>query len=247
MALVSRIPAPSLLVLGRETAVVILAYLLYSLLRIPIEGTEGQAVDHALHIVSLEQTLGLFHEENLQRAVERQAWLSGAMQWIYLWAYLPILGVAGLIIFARSHELYRRYRNVMFLAAAIGLVIFALVPVAPPRMLPEYGFLDPMHTPFTARSDVKNDFAAVPSYHFGFTLLAALGVAHAWAWRRWLVAIMALFPTIMLVAIVSTANHFFVDAAAGGVIVLALWWLMVYRPERRYTREPALIERTSLP
>jgi hypothetical protein len=246
MAFAARIPAPSLVVLGRETVFVIAAYLLYSVLRIPIEGSEGQAVDHALHIVSLEQTLGLFHEENLQRAVERQAWLSGTMQWIYLWAYLPILGAAGVIIFVRNHELYRRYRNVMFAAAALGLVIFALVPVAPPRMLPEYGFLDPMHTPFTARSDAKNDFAAVPSYHFGFTLLAAIGVAHACAWRRWVVAIMALFPAVMLVAIVSTANHFFADAAAGGGIVLLLWWLLVYRRERRTALEPAPIARRSL-
>jgi hypothetical protein len=236
-----RASARPLLGFGQEAVMVIGAYLLYNVLRVFVEGTEGQAVEHALQLVTLEQTLGLFHEETLQRTVESQAWLSATMQWIYLWSYLPILGAAGIIVFARDSALYRRYRNTMFLSAALGLVIFAFVPVAPPRMLPEYGFLDPMHTPFTATSDAKNDFAAVPSFHFGFTLLAAMGIAHVFGWRRWLVAIVALLPAVMLVAIVSTANHFFMDAAAGGAIVLALWWLLVWRNANRDSPEPTPI------
>jgi hypothetical protein len=229
MALARRVSARPLLGLGQEAVVVIGAYLLYNALRVVVEGAEGRAIDHAFHLISIEQTLGLFHEATLQRAVESQAWLDGTLQWIYLWAYLPILGAAGILLYAHNRSLYRRYRNAMFLSAALGLVIFAFVPVAPPRMLPEYGFLDPMHTAFTARSDAKNDFAAVPSFHFGFTLLAAIGVAHVFAWRRWIVAAVTLLPAVMLLAIVSTANHFFVDAAAGGVIVLAFWWLLVGR------------------
>jgi hypothetical protein len=232
MALARRIPARPLLGLGQEAALVIGAYLLYNLLRVFVEGTEGAAVEHAVRLVHVEQTLGLFHEESLQRAVERQPWLSGTMEWIYLWSYLPILGAAGLIVFARDRSLYRRYRNTMFASAALGLVIFAFVPVAPPRMLPEYGFLDPLHTALTPTSDAKNDFAAVPSFHFGFTLLAAIGVAHVFRWRHWLVAALTLLPAIMLLSIVSTANHFFLDAAAGGVVVMAFWWLFVGRRQR---------------
>jgi hypothetical protein len=86
-------------------------------------------------------------------------------------------------------------------------------------------------TTLTPTSDAKNDFAAVPSFHFGFTMLAAIGIAHVFAFRAWLVPLLALLPAIMLVAIVSTANHFFLDAAAGGMGVLAFWWLLVWRRE----------------
>jgi membrane-associated phospholipid phosphatase len=247
MAHAVRVSARPLLGFGQEAVMVIGAYLLYNVLRVFVEGTEGQAIEHSFTLVTFEQTLGLFHEETLHRTVESHAWLSATMQWIYLWSYLPILGIAAMIVFARDSALYRRYRNTMFLSAAIGLVIFAFVPVAPPRMLPEYGFLDPMHTPFSATSDAKNDFAAVPSFHFGFTLLAAMGIAHVFGWRRWLVAAVALLPAIMLVAIVATANHFFVDAAAGGAIVLALWWLLVWRPDRRQRAFPTPIRGVSLP
>ncbi len=208
------------------------AYLLYSLLRIPIEGAQGAAIEHAFKLVALEQALGVFHEETLQRAVESQPWLAATMEWTYLWAYLPILGVAGLIIFLRDRVLYVRYRNAMFASAALGLLIFAVVPVAPPRMLPEYGFLDPLHSTLAPTSDAKNDFAAVPSFHFGFTLLAALGLVHAFRFRLWLVAIAAAMPGVMLLAIVSTANHFFLDAVIGGLIVLAFWWILVWGRER---------------
>jgi hypothetical protein len=236
MALVRRLPARPLIGLGAEAALVIGAYLLYNLLRVFVEGTEGAAVEHALRLVTLEQTLGLFHEESWQQAVDSRPWLSETMQFIYLWSYLPILGIAGIIVFMRDRTLYGRYRATMFASAALGLLIFAFVPVAPPRMLPEYGFLDPLHTTLGPTSDAKNDFAAVPSFHFGFTMLAAIGVAHAFAFRRWLIAALALLPAIMLAAIVSTANHFFLDAAAGAVVVIGFWWVFVWRREREALR-----------
>jgi hypothetical protein len=78
--------------LGGEAAVVIAAYLLYNLLRVFVEGSQGDAFDHAFRLVSLEQALGLFHEETVQRTMERAPWLYAALEWIYLWAYLPIPG-----------------------------------------------------------------------------------------------------------------------------------------------------------
>ena len=220
--------------LGGEAAVVIAAYLLYNLLRVFVEGSQGDAFDHAFRLVSLEQALGLFHEETVQRTMERAPWLYAALEWIYLWAYLPVLGAAGIVVFARNRPLYRSYRSVMFASAAVGLVIFLIVPVAPPRMLPEFGFIDPLHHAIAPTSAAKNDFAAVPSFHFGFTLLAAVGVAHAFRFRRWLCALTALLPAVMLLAIVATANHFFLDAAAGAGVVAPMWWWFVWRrPDHR--------------
>jgi hypothetical protein len=215
---------------GSEALVVIAAYLLYSAARVVVEGGEARAIAHAFNLVSIEQTFNLFHEESVQRFVESHPWLLASMEWIYLWAYLPILVGAGLVIYFRDPEMYRRYRTTMFASAAIGLLVFAFVPVAPPRMLPEYGFIDPLHAHLSATSGAKNDFAAVPSFHFGFTMLAAIGVAHAFKWRYELCAVLAALPAIMLLAIVSTANHFFLDAAAGAAIVLAMWWVFVWRP-----------------
>jgi len=221
--------------IGAEAAFVIAAYLAYSALRIAVEGGHAQAVDHALDIVALEQSLGIFREADLQRAVESQPWLDAFTRWFYLWAYLPLLGAAGLVVYLRDVHLYRSYRNVMLVSAALGLVVFALLPVAPPRMLPEFGFWDSVHGLLGGTSGAKNDFAAVPSFHFGFTLLAAVGVSHAFSWRPWLLAASMLMPAVMLVSIVATANHFFLDAFVGGLMVMAVWELLVWsRDERRW-------------
>lgn len=226
---------------GSEALVVVAAYLLYSAARVVVEGGQASAVNNTLHLVSMEQALGVFHEESVQRFVESYSWLSASMEWIYLWAYLPILVGAAIVMYIKDPGLYRSYRSAMFASAAIGLLIFAVLPVAPPRMLPEYGFIDSLHSQLTATSAAKNDFAAVPSFHFGFTFLAAIGVAHVHRWHCWTCVALAALPALMLLSIVSTANHFFIDAAAGAAIVMAMWYVFVYRPrakERRLTRHP---------
>jgi hypothetical protein len=224
---------------GSEALVVVAAYLLYSAARVVVEGGQASAINNTLHLVSMEQALGVFHEESVQRFVEDHGWLAASMEWIYLWAYLPILVGAAIFMYIKDPALYRAYRSTMFASAAFGLLIFAFVPVAPPRMLPEYGFIDPLHTHLTATSAAKNDFAAVPSFHFGFTLLAAVGIAHAQRWHCWTCVALAALPAIMLLSIVSTANHFFIDAAAGALIVMAMWYVFVYRRRAQVTGNSA--------
>lgn len=214
---------------GSEALIVVAAYLAYNALRVVVEGGEARAVTYAFELISIEQAIGLFHEESVQRYVESHPWLRETMEFIYLWSYLPILVVAAVIVYLRDASMYRAYRSTMFASAAIGLLIFAFVPVAPPRMLPEYGFIDQMHAPLASTSAAKNDFAAVPSFHFGFTMLAAMAVAHVYNWRPWLCVAMSALPAVMLLSIVSTANHFFLDAAAGAVVVLLMWWVFVWR------------------
>ena len=67
-----------------------------------------------------------------------------------------------------------------------------------------------------------NPFAAVPSMHFGYSLIVGVAlVAYA---RRPAVRIAgALYPPFMLFDIVATGNHFLFDAAMGGLVVLAAW------------------------
>ena len=212
-----------------EAAVFVGAYLLYNGIRPLVEGAEPVAVENAFRLIELERSLGIFHEETLQRAADGNAWFATSMEWFYLQAYHPLMVVGAVLVYLRDRPLYVRYRNSVLLAMAIGLVIFTVFPVAPPRLIPEAGFVEVIHAPDDLTSAVKNDFAAVPSYHFGFVLLVSVGVAHAYRLRWWGAALLLLSPALMFVAIVATANHFFVDAIAGGAIVLACAWWFVWR------------------
>jgi membrane-associated phospholipid phosphatase len=68
-------------------------------------------------------------------------------------------------------------------------------------------------------SKLFNQFAAMPSMHFGNSLLIGVVVLmySRQIWIKWLVWI---YPLFVLFVIVMTGNHFFLDAVLGGIIVL---------------------------
>jgi prepilin signal peptidase PulO-like enzyme (type II secretory pathway) len=99
-------------------------------------------------------------------------------------------------------------------------------PVAPPRLMTSEGFIDTLsiisgidlHA--GSLSGWFNPFAAVPSMHFGYALM--IGVVVAVLARHWAVRILALtYPLLVFITIVGTANHYVLDALAGGAVMLA--------------------------
>ena len=90
-------------------------------------------------------------------------------------------------------------------------------PTAPPR-LPGIGILDTVsgrHVDLNRglASSLYNPYAALPNMRIGYALIVAAALLrHA---RRLLVsAIAALYPPFVLLVIVATGSHFFLDAAA---------------------------------
>jgi len=71
----------------------------------------------------------------------------------------------------------------------------------------------------------------MPSLHFGYSFLIGLTVATVpmrktgrMAWKRiTAVCVGMLYPAIILTAIVSTANHFILDAVAGAIACGIAW------------------------
>ena len=207
-----------------EAVIMVGAYLAYEAVRRLVAADSGDAFVHASRIIEVEQELGIFLEPSLQGLVVDHHWLVTLFNWIYVWGYLPVIAAAALYLYVRHHEFYTRYRNAFLVSGAAGLLIFAFLPVAPPRMFPEFGFVDTVRDHSTVyqqfeRSNLVNEFAAVPSFHFGWILLVGLAIAqtnqHAAAR-----ALAFALPVLMLAAIVFTANHYLIDAAIGGVLVL---------------------------
>jgi len=106
----------------------------------------------------------------------------------------------------------------------IALAIHVAFPLAPPRMLASYGFIDTLRLDglhiYSANPNqsVANQFAAMPSLHFGWSVIIAVAFV---AVRRtpWSVVAFA-HPIITLIAIVATANHYWVDAAVALILVV---------------------------
>src|SRR5438046_3237542 len=136
--------------LAIEALLIVGAYLAYEVVRRIVVRSPVEAIDRSLSLIRIEQRLGIFYEPNLQRFVIHHHWLVTMFNFIYIWGYLPVIGIAALYLYTRHHEFYTRYRNAFLLSGAIGLIILATLPVAPTRMFPQLGFFETV----SARSPV---------------------------------------------------------------------------------------------
>jgi len=220
-------------VLG-QAVLVTAAVLVYFSVRGLTVHDPGVAVAHGRDILAAERLLGLDQEAGLQSALLRWDVLTTLANWIYIYGHWPVIVPTLVWLAAQHHEEYLRLRDAMLASGAVGLVIFASYPVAPPRLLA--GFIDTV----TERSHsyrvlqptaFVNQYAAMPSLHAGWDLLVGLAIAAAagHAWLRWVGRVL---PVLMVVAVVVTANHYVLDVLAG--IALSLAGLAVSRVRHRH-------------
>jgi len=205
-----------------QLAIITAAFLGYMAVRAIANGSEDVAFNHARNLLDMERTLGLDIEADIQAFVISRGWLIAVFNGIYAWVYWPmIIGTFG-FTWLRHRDLYEIYRNALLYSGAVGLVTFALYPVAPPRFLD--GFVDTVEgahrSHFIAHpSFLINEFAALPSFHVGWVALA--GAVLALSATRPAVRILAMLPAAaMSVAVVVTGNHYVVDVIAGIAVCL---------------------------
>ena len=212
----------------KEVTLLTFAYFLYMITRkLVFENVEAVATANALKLVSLESSLGLFWELDLQRWL-----LDGAhhvivfFNWSYILTFFPIIIPTGIILYKINLKKYIYYRNIILLSLFIAVVVYALFPLAPPRMISGTGIVDTIQSFGPAQYNSReaqfyyNAFAAMPSIHFGWTVLFGVMFFSTGFW--WLRILGVLYPTITFFAIVATGNHYILDAIGGaGVIAIA--------------------------
>lgn len=99
----------------------------------------------------------------------------------------------------------------------------------PPRLMPEsYGFVDVLHPVeeggpnFWASNPFQLTLAAMPSLHFGTSLLIGISLA-TYAKHLPVRLIAPLYPAVMFFVVLGTANHWVLDCVVG-VLVVGLGW-----------------------
>jgi hypothetical protein len=227
-------PAHATLRWWREVAFVLVFYGIYSVVRnqfgsagSPV-ASHNEAFDHALEVIRFERAVGLFHEEAIQR------WFLGWRWFIQFWnlfyGTFHFVVTAGCIVwlFRRFPERYVRWRTALACTTALALFGFALFPLLPPRLLPaSYGFVDTLKNygglwsfDSGAMSKVSNQYAAMPSLHFAWSTWCAFVLVPT-VRRMWVKVLAALYPVLTVFAIIVTANHYWLDAV-GGAVILAM-------------------------
>lgn len=207
---------------GRQPVLFLAAYATYCLARWLFAGDPSTAVRHAHWVLRLERGMHVAIEASLQHALD-----TGVLIWVlsnvYLAAQLVVPPAAFVWLYRRSPEVYRGLRNTVLATWLIAIPIYALFPVAPPR-LAEAGIVDTVTeqagVALTGRSTIfYNPLAAVPSLHVG--VAAAIGVALFIAVRApWARALALLWGPTVGLAVLATGNHYLFDIAAGLLVTL---------------------------
>jgi PAP2 superfamily protein len=209
----------------QEIAIIAFGYWLYTLGRNAIPEQETIAFRHGRSIQHLQDVLRLNWELSINKFVARTEWLAQVMNYYYATLHFIVTIAVMVWLFVRRSHVYRGARTVLVATTLFGLLGFVLYPTAPPRLLPQYGYVDTVlkfHT-WGSWSDPSiaahsNQFAAMPSLHIGWALWSGLAI-YACARRLWVRLLGLVYPVGTLVVIVGTANHFLLDAVGGALIV----------------------------
>ncbi|MGW7287966.1 bifunctional glycosyltransferase 87/phosphatase PAP2 family protein [Streptomyces sp. NPDC054847] len=228
-----------------ELLVIRVGYSVYSHIRAAATGSVGAAEEHARQILAAEGALGIDIEHWVNQAVVRTEWLEAFFNFYYTSFHFAVpLAILG-VLYVRRPSDYRWARASLAFATVLALLGFWLYPLAPPRLMPGMGFIDTVHGPqdlanpdYGAMTAVTNQYAAMPSLHFGWSLWCGL-VVLVFAPRLWMKLLGLLHPLFTVCAIVATANHWVLDAAGGAAVVGAGFGLTYVLAGRRELLIPA--------
>jgi hypothetical protein len=255
----------------RELGIVLGFYYVYQTVRslADLPGVKNRAHRNAHWLVDAEKTLFIYHEQSIQQVFLGATWFIKVMNVYY--GTLHFIITAGLLIwlFAKRHGAYRLMRNLLGATTGLALIGYWAFPLAPPRLysqcdgnIPVLGedgglvkpkcFVDTLAKvgglwdyQSSAAKAIANAYAAMPSLHFGWSLWCAIVIwRHVGGRKGHVLAV--LYPALTLFAIVVTANHYFLDAAGGTVILLGGLAVSRWSERRRSARHAAALQELAM-
>ncbi|MGV9451006.1 bifunctional glycosyltransferase 87/phosphatase PAP2 family protein [Streptomyces sp. NPDC003635] len=213
-----------------ELLLIRVTYAAYAKVRLAATGGSNsagreRAEEHGQQILDLERFLHIDVEHALNHAVVKADVLRNFFDFYYTSFHFVVpLTVLGLLYWRRPVD-YRWARSALGFATLFALVGFWLYPLAPPRLMPGLGIIDTVHgvqdftkPDYGTLTALTNQYAAMPSLHFGWSLWCGLVIAIV-APRMWMKALGLLHPFLTLTAIVVTGNHWILDAVGGAAVV----------------------------
>jgi hypothetical protein len=219
----------------REFLLVAGLFLVYKFGRRLATGHTGEALRNAHRVWDLERTLQLPGEGSVQSVLLHSDTLVHLANTYYATVHFPATAAFLVWLYLRRPAHYVWARRVLATVTSAALVLPFLFPLAPPRMPAATGLVDTAHLygPSVygppSSDHLSNQFAAMPSLHFGWALMVAVGlIAATRSRRRWL---WLLHPLVTLLVIVGTANHYWLDAIIA-TAMLAAALALIPRPHR---------------
>jgi hypothetical protein len=228
----------------REILVVSTLFLAYKGARQLVAGRVTDAFTNAGHLVRIEEWLRLPSEATVQSWVIGSPDVLRAANEFYVAVHFPLtIGFLVWAWFFRTRGEYLWARSLIATITALALIVHLLVPLAPPRLLPQLGFVDTMATIGPSAygehaATLANQYAAMPSLHVGWaTLIAVVVIVTIRSRWRWLIV---LHPLLTFAVVTVTANHWWLDSVISVLLLGVALWLF---PPRVRHGEPSRLRR----
>lgn len=232
-----------------QLAIALVVYFGYEITSEISAGSKKQATANALKEVRFERFFHFFTEHGIQRFfVSHFVWLIKLSDLYYTTVHF-VMPVVVLVVLFRSYPArFLVWRNVMAVMNLLAMIVFAIFPVAPPRLLPpSFHFIDTQAVIGGAGSldamlmrDAGNLYAAMPSLHFAWAIWCAWALAPV-VKNRWVKRALIADPIVTTFVVIVTANHFWVDIAAGFALFIAVGAMFhAFKPTAAVPSEVAL-------
>jgi membrane-associated phospholipid phosphatase len=201
-------------------------YVAYQLARGAADRSVADAFQNGELVLRTERELGALFEPAVQRVVDTSSLLVTLTSYTYWLSQFAVVGIALLYVYFRHHERFAGFRNWLIGANLLGLLGYILMPTAPPRMFPEWGFVDTLAQYSSVNHSsglialASNPYAAMPSLHAMDALIVGI-VMFGLVRSRIAKALWLAWPAWVGFAVISTGNHYWLDILAGFLIALA--------------------------
>jgi hypothetical protein len=206
-----------------ETALVSFLYMIWQLApSLPLTQDAG-AFHRGRQVDQFEKFLHLPSERRAEDLIINHAFLAKACNIFYATVHVPALLLFLLWLFIRHRDQYGHWRNALAILTG-GCLFIRFVRVAPPRLMPQLGFVDlavkyGQSVYGAVGTGVSDQFAAMPSIHVGWAALVGLGIV-ACSTSRWR-HLALLHPIVTIFVVSATANHWWLDGIVS-IILLAI-------------------------
>jgi membrane-associated phospholipid phosphatase len=212
--------------LGRQIGLVLIVDLAYETVRGIADGQKAVAFAHGQQVIDAERATGTFFEPSLQAFLLPVDWLIDFANQIYMNSqFAVVLGFFVWLYFFRNESFYF-VRNMFAVSMGLALIGYTLYPTAPPRLFPEYGFVDTINDFSSVNHDSAlaklfiNPYAAVPSMHCAFALM--IGASGFQLVRtRVMKVLFVVWPLLVAWVVLVTGNHYWIDIVLGWAVAVA--------------------------
>jgi len=209
----------------RQVLLVLAALALCPVAALLIGDDATAPVARARALMDVEAALGI----GIERAVH--AWALGhpalldAASAFYVLAHVGVTGWALVWTWCLRRDRFALVRDAFLWTQLLLVALYVLVPTAPPRLVPGAGFADTLcglwgKEVADSAHLLQSPYAAVPSGHVAFALVAGLTFARLGD-MAWLRAFGWIYPPLVVAVTVVTGNHLLLDAAAAALVVAA--------------------------